>query len=156
MPSLARVLKNQNTAYETVAIHPYEKSGYNRAVAYQSFGFDDFITQDDFGEYTITRKFMSDRDDYKKVIEVFEEKEEGTPLFVFNVTMQNHGGYGERLHSFLSCNYAPDGYTFISGAIPCLRVSQGTIEGLRNHMEIDAESLAGKVQTAFYDKELKG
>lgn len=95
-PSLAKVLKNQKTSYETVAIHPYEKAGYNRAVAYQSFGFDDFISQDDFDEYTIIRKFMSDRDDYKKVIEVFEEKEEGTPLFVFNVTMQNHGGYGER------------------------------------------------------------
>ena len=30
-----------------------------------------------------------------KIIELYEKKEEGTPLFVFNVTMQNHGGYSD-------------------------------------------------------------
>ena len=29
----------------------------------------------------------------KKIFELYENKGENTPLFVFNVTMQNHGGY---------------------------------------------------------------
>ena len=34
---------------------------------------------------------MTDEESYKKVIEIFEKTEE--PLFIFNVTIQNHGGY---------------------------------------------------------------
>ena len=95
-PSLAWTLKQQEVPYEAIAIHPFDKSGYNRTVVYNSFGFDDFITDDEFEDCTIYRKYISDEDDYKKVFEVFEEKEEGQPIFIFNVTMQNHGGYGER------------------------------------------------------------
>jgi hypothetical protein len=34
------------------------------------------------------------------IIRIYEEKEEGTPLFLFNVTMQNHGGYTEEYENF--------------------------------------------------------
>lgn len=30
-----------------------------------------------------------------KIIQLYEQKEEGRPLFVFNVTMQKHGGYDQ-------------------------------------------------------------
>ncbi len=95
-PSLAWTLKQQEVPYEAIAIHPFGKAGYNRSVVYKSFGFDDFITEEDFEDCTIYRKYITDEDDYKKVFEIFEAKEEGQPLFVFNITMQNHGGYGER------------------------------------------------------------
>lgn len=95
-PSLAWTLKQQEVSYSAIAIHPYGKSGYNREIVYRSFGFDDFITEEEFEDCTIYRKFITDEDDYQKVFEVFENKEEGQPLFVFNITMQNHGGYGER------------------------------------------------------------
>ena len=38
---------------------------------------------------------MSDRADFKNVIHLYEEREPGRPFFMFNVTMQNHGGYSE-------------------------------------------------------------
>ena len=34
-----------------------------------------------------------DRSDYYKIFEVYRYKTPDTPLFMFNVTMQNHGGY---------------------------------------------------------------
>lgn len=95
-PSLVSILENQSVPYKTIAIHPYDRSGYNRVDVYSSFGFDEFITIDDFSDYTIHRKFIQDEDDYAKVIETFENKEDGQPMFIFNITMQNHGGYGER------------------------------------------------------------
>ena len=41
------------------------------------------------------RKYASDQSNYKKIIQLYEEKAEGEKLFLFNITMQNHGGYDE-------------------------------------------------------------
>lgn len=38
------------------------------------------------------RWMLSDYADFQKIIELYENKEEDN-LFIFNVTMQNHGGY---------------------------------------------------------------
>ena len=32
-------------------------------------------------------------EDYNKIIDIFNKKKAGQPLFLFNVTIQNHGGY---------------------------------------------------------------
>ena len=52
------------------------------------------IIQDDFAaDASRVRDYISDSASYKKIFELYENKRENTPLFVFNVTMQNHGGY---------------------------------------------------------------
>ena len=89
--SLARTLKTQG--YRAVAVHPYMASGWNRQMVYPFLGFDEFISVDDFENAGEIRKFVSDRADYEKLISLVESKEEGEKLFIFNVTMQNHGGY---------------------------------------------------------------
>lgn len=91
--SLVGELKDRG--YCTVAIHPYLASGYSRPRVYSCFGFDDFLSIDDFSDYELIRDlYISDRDSYKKVIEVFEEiQETESPAFIFNVTMQNHSTY---------------------------------------------------------------
>lgn len=38
-------------------------------------------------------RYISDKESYKKVIERYKNKKEGQPLFVFDMTIQNHGGY---------------------------------------------------------------
>ena len=133
VPSLAWTLKGQDTPYQAIAIHPYEKSGYNRSVAYSSLGFDDFITIDDFSDYVITRKYISDADNYQKIFDVFEEKEPGQPLFVFNITMQNHGGYGERTDYILNepvhvTNYQVD--IGVDEYLSCIKESDTAFEML--------------------------
>jgi len=53
---------------------------------------------DDFDNPQLIRSFISDRESYKKIIEQYETKGANNPLFIFNVTMQNHGGYnGDKL-----------------------------------------------------------
>lgn len=91
--SIVRVLKERG--YTSAAIHPFSASGYNRPNVYSYFGFDAFLSIDDFSDYELVRnRYISDRDSYQKVIQVFEEiQQTGTPAFIFNVTMQNHSNY---------------------------------------------------------------
>lgn len=79
--------------YRTVAMHSYEKANWRRPVVYNAFGFDEQYYMDDFTHEETIRGFISDKSHYKEIIKLFEEKESGKPLFSFNVTMQNHGGY---------------------------------------------------------------
>ena len=37
--------------------------------------------------------YVSDDSDFEQIIWEFEHKDESTPLFLFNVTIQNHGSY---------------------------------------------------------------
>ena len=91
--SLVSTLKDQG--YETIAMHPNKGTNWNRVTAYQYLGFDRFYTLDDFGEDAQKiRGMISDRENYEKIVDLLEAKENPSdPLFIFNVTMQNHGGY---------------------------------------------------------------
>lgn len=96
--SLATTLKAQG--YYNIAIHPYKGSGYKRDLVYPLLGFDEFLTLDDFTSPELIRSYVSDRESFRKIIEEFENKGKDNPLFIFNVTMQNHGGYSsEQLFS---------------------------------------------------------
>lgn len=92
VPSLATQLKEQG--YDTLAFHPYKAHGWNRDTVYPLLGFDQFLDETAMnpnGEKF--RGWYSDAEDYNKIIETFEKKKAGDPLFLFNVTIQNHGGY---------------------------------------------------------------
>ena len=79
--------------YDTVFLHPYLASGWNRRAVYADFGFDTVLFQDDLTDTSLIREYISDQSDYESLIRLYEEKEKGQPLFLFNVTMQNHSGY---------------------------------------------------------------
>lgn len=88
--SMAYYLKS--LGYQTMAVHPSSGANWNRIKTYDSMRFDDFITIEDFKNPEYIR-YISDKESYKKVIELYENKEKGTPLFAFDMTIQNHGGY---------------------------------------------------------------
>ena len=95
MPSLASQLGK--LGYQTAALHPYYSTGWNRDKVYQYLGFDSEYFRDtgDFPDATLLRGWVDDESAFDKLIELYEEKEEGSPLFAFEVTMQNHGGYSK-------------------------------------------------------------
>lgn len=97
--SLVSTLKAQG--YRAVAMHPYPPENWNRDKCYASMGFDAFLSWDDFLGSEVLRYYVSDRGNYRKIIEEVEKKESPSDkLFIFNVTMQNHGGYDEVNESF--------------------------------------------------------
>ena len=84
--------------YTTIAAHPYRSSGWNRPTVYADYGFDEVYFESDFQDRAYMRGdertgYVTDRCDYENLIRWYEEKEEGQPLFLFNVTMQNHSAY---------------------------------------------------------------
>lgn len=90
VPSLVAQLKQQG--YHTIAMHPENPRNWRRNVVYPALGFDEFLSFDAFEEYERTVwDRVSDRGDYQKLIDVYEAQD--GPAFIFNVTMQNHGGY---------------------------------------------------------------
>ena len=91
-PSLASYLKS--IGYETYAQHPYQASGWNRDKVYPLLGFDHMDFMEDYHDVSYVRNYISDESDMEHIIETYEKnKTSGKPAFIFNVTMQNHGGY---------------------------------------------------------------
>ena len=90
--SLASLLKEQG--YRTLAFHPGEYTSWQRNIAYPRLGFDAYKCGEDMDvPQTLQHGYVSDQSDFQQVIWEFEHKEEGEPLFLFNVTIQNHGSY---------------------------------------------------------------
>lgn len=91
--SLCTILKNQG--YSATAIHPCKASNWNRDKVYPYLGFDEFISENDFEKEKASylRGYMTDRADFDRLIWEYENRKSGEPFFLFNVTMQNHGGY---------------------------------------------------------------
>lgn len=98
VPSLASFLKE--LGYRTTAIHPYNAGGWERDRVYPLLGFDAFLSRQDFPGAGKLRNYISDQACFERIIKLYEEKQAGEPMFVFNVTMQNHSGYEEDYDNF--------------------------------------------------------
>ena len=97
-PSLASYLKS--IGYATYAQHPYYSSGWNRDTVYPLLGFDNLSFMQDYSNQRFVREYISDETSFDKIIETYENKPDGQPAFIFNVTMQNHGGYTDTYYGF--------------------------------------------------------
>ncbi len=89
IPSMASVL--QKRGYYPVAIHPFHKWFWNREKVYQHFGFEKFIGLEDFKNAPNRGAYKADTAVSQKIIEQVNESEK--PVFIYAVTMQNHGPY---------------------------------------------------------------
>lgn len=78
--------------YATTAIHPESKANWNRETIYKEMGFDQFFDKDSFSDDCQTRHGLTtDGETYAKILDVLGQNE--GPQFIFDVTLQNHGGY---------------------------------------------------------------
>ena len=84
--------------YITYGTHPYRPRGWNRSTLYPLFGFDYSIFEEDFPYRVKLRNYISDKSDFKSILKWFNEADE--PVFIFNVTMQNHSNYGGDFSNF--------------------------------------------------------
>ena len=97
-PSLAGYLKT--LGYSTTAIHPYNRTGWDRDTVYEKFGFDEFLDKDSFSSPYRLRGYISDKSAFDKIREQFSIKGDDERKFIFEVTMQNHGGYSRETPDF--------------------------------------------------------
>lgn len=130
LASLVSTLEGQG--YSSYALHPYYASGWNRISVYENLGFNSFVSLENLIDISILndyvqngsdadylqslvdtyypdrqnmliRQYVSDSYDYKLIIDDFENRDKSVPYFVFNVTMQNHGGYTKSASNFDEC-----------------------------------------------------
>ena len=107
IPALPSYLKE--LGYETYAMHPYYSAGWDRDRVYPLLGFSNLEFISDYSQKRYIREYVSDETCMNKIIDTFEQKDAGKPMFLFHVTMQNHGAYGT-----VYDNFAPD--IFVEGA----------------------------------------
>ncbi len=93
--------------YKSYFIHPYGSTGWERDTVYQCFGVQKSSFIDDFYEPELLRGKVSDRSSYEKVIDIYND-DTNSPLFIFNVTMQNHGGYDTGYEKRVTLNMKGD------------------------------------------------
>ena len=98
VPSVTWNLKD-NGYGGLVAFHPGRAGAYNRDIVYPHFGFSRYIASRDLDKNRKKiRDFNSDECDYDRLIEEYEnyrKNGETKPYYMFNVTIQNHGGFTE-------------------------------------------------------------
>ncbi len=79
--------------YEALAMHPENPSNWMRAAAWEKLGFETALFQEDFPRKDLLRGHVSDKEFMEVLLEKLENSASGKPLFLYGVTMQNHGGY---------------------------------------------------------------
>lgn len=87
-PSLASALKA--AGYRTVCVHPYLPSFYFRHKVIPQLGFDHFIDINAFNNSDKSGQYISDMSVARKIGRLLED-DDNRPLFVFVITMENHG-----------------------------------------------------------------
>ena len=79
--------------YDTCAIHPNLGTNWNREGIYAGFGFDDFLTIDEFEDAPQFHSGVTDAATYEEVLKRLRGS--SNPQFIFDVTMQNHSSYAQ-------------------------------------------------------------
>ncbi len=89
--------------YTTIAWHPFLKYRYRADLVYPYLGFDkylslhdkSFINSDPQHPVKLLRDFISDETSFEKIIEIYKKHKatSSDPVFIYNLTMQNHSYY---------------------------------------------------------------
>jgi phosphoglycerol transferase MdoB-like AlkP superfamily enzyme len=87
--------------YKTTAIHPYYASGWRRNKVYPLFGFEKSVFSEDLTGFSKIRNYISDIAVCRRIMSMFDFKKDDEKLFIFNVTMQNHGSYSNSYDNFI-------------------------------------------------------
>ncbi len=165
MPSL--VSWADKLGFTTTTLHPYFSSGWNRTQVYNYFGVQRQLYDSDFILPSYTRGYISDTSDYEK-LESLTTQAGGEKTFIFNVTMQNHGGYNQgwnNLRRTISLTGTQAGCSlYTEQYLNLMRKSDEQLEDLLNYYSgVDEPTLIvlfgdhqGKLSTWFYENKLYG
>jgi len=88
-PTIASHLKS--IGYHCIAIHPNSSAFFGRDKVFPLFGFDEFIDIEGFDTAATSGPYISDQAVGEKIEEVINKHSGKQPLFIFVITMENHG-----------------------------------------------------------------
>ena len=129
--------------YKCVAMHPSDSGGWNRPSAYGHFGFDACSFIEEFPGKKYVRKYISDQEMFEFLIETYE-KQKDNPLFIFGITMQNHGGYtytGENYTQHISMNQYGKEYPEVEQYLSLIYETDKAVEQLITYFQNEEEDV---------------
>ncbi|WP_375455606.1 LTA synthase family protein [uncultured Methylobacterium sp.] len=85
--SLARLARGHG--YATTFVHPFHRDFFQRATVMEALGFQQLVMEADFSGAARAGPYVSDAAFGARILAEVEAR--GGPLFVFGVTMENHG-----------------------------------------------------------------
>ena len=92
LPTIKSVF--DENGYDSVFFHSHTNVLYNREPNYNAMGFGKVLFSDACGEDAEQKGgFVSDKAFAEKIISLFEERDKDKPLFMLNVSMENHQPY---------------------------------------------------------------
>lgn len=122
--------------YQTIATHPYNAGGWERDTVYPMLGFNESVFKVEYVNPQYVRQYISDESCVDKIIEFYENKETDKPLFVFNVTMQNHGGYQDQYGNFTPDISVKDSTNFsLQQYLSLVKLSDSALESLISYFK---------------------
>ena len=141
IPSLVSYF--ENLGYRTIGMHPYNAGGWNRNTIYPILGFDEEYFINDFASPKYIRKYISDETCFNKIINFYENKKEGEPLFLFNVTMQNHSAFTQKYTNFTPTIQANGSKSFpLSNYLSLLKETDTAYKELISYFsEVDEDTI---------------
>ncbi len=94
-----------SSGYFSLAMHPYNSSGWDRTIAWPLLGFQETCFIEDFAgiepEPKKIRDYISDEALYDEMIRKLDSRDNPEqPMFAFDVTMQNHSPYSKEYDHF--------------------------------------------------------
>ncbi len=89
LPSLVSYLKHKG--YRCVCVHPNHSLFFKRNIVFPLLGFDEFIDIHAFDSQQTAGSYISDHAVTTKIQALLEETNDPRPLFIFAITMENHG-----------------------------------------------------------------
>lgn len=134
--SLAKDLKE--LGYVATAMHPQNPVNYHRDKIYQQLGFGEFLSIDDFGDAPYYHNGVCDYVTYDKILELLRTDER--PQFIFDVTMQNHGGYeigsvpAEELTNYWVEGASENTKAMLNTYLTCINASDRDLEYFINEL----------------------
>lgn len=150
-PSLNSQLKEQG--YTSIFMHPMDSSGWNRKNVYEFLDFDETLYLEDMKNTEILRSVVSDKGDYKILKEEFEKHKEDGPVFLFNVTMQNHGGYtGSGMPNPVQITSPGESFVWAEEYLTLVEESDRALEDLLQYFEQEEEPVVVCVFGDHYPK----
>ena len=115
--------------YRTVCVHPFDRRFYGRDKVMRNLGFDEFLGEEAFAGAQRIGAFVADVEVARFVAELLAQQ--GNDLFVFAVTMENHGPWPAEAAGRSAGAAAVRWHDF---ALPAAeqRAFTGFLEGVRN------------------------
>ena len=83
----------ESLGYASYATHPNISDNWNRGKAYGYLGFDKVEFVEEYPQEKLVRSFVSDQEMYELMLDRYRQQPKDEPLFMFGITMQNHGEY---------------------------------------------------------------